>query len=100
MSVVDDDLAAIYRAVNPFAVLAVFDVNGSDLEVYGTFTEETKSTEILSGQPMTYDNSFTCRTAEIATVKREMTVTINTVVYTVKKIENVGTGTSLVTLKT
>lgn len=96
----DEDLDAIFSSSDPFAVLATFDVSGSPLEVYGQFTDATETVDILSGQPLTFDKSLACRTSEVATVKREMTVVIEGTTYTVKQKQSIGTGVSLIHLKT
>jgi hypothetical protein len=99
----DEDLDQIFSESDPFAVLASFDINGNGndpIEVYGEFTEANETVDLLSGQPIAFDKSFTCRTSEVSTVKREMTVDIGGTTYTVKQKQNVGTGVTLVLLKT
>jgi hypothetical protein len=96
----DDDLEAIFSDAGEFSVLATFDVSGDPLEVYGQFTAETRTTDILSGQPVAFDNSFTCRTSDVAAVRRDTSVTIDGTTYTVKQKQDLGTGVSLVLLKT
>lgn len=97
----DEDLDVIFGSTGEFNVLGTFDVDGEPLEVYGEFTEATQTTDLLSGQPLTFDNSFTCRSSDVDTVKRDRdTVVIGGTTYTVKQKQNLGTGVSLVTLKT
>lgn len=97
----DDDLDFIYSSGNPMAVLAAFNVNGSTVNVYGHFTERTDTVDIVSGQPIAIDASIDCRSSEVDSVKRDRdTVTIDGTTYTVKQKQNVGTGSTLVILKT
>ena len=96
----DEDLDAIFSESGEFTQLGTFDVSGSPLAVYGIFTDLTQALSILTNEIETNDASFACKTSAIATVKRDMTVVINAVTYTVKRIQTLGTGSSLVTLKT
>jgi hypothetical protein len=96
----DDDLDAIFSADDPFAVLATFDINGTPLDVYGEFTDATKAVSMFSGQIESNDASITCRSDQIGDVKNDMTVEIDNVTYTVKDKQKLGTGTTLVILKT
>lgn len=102
----DDDLDACF-STDEFGVAAVFTTvpanpptPATTISVNGYFTEVTETVNLLDGEPIAFDKSFACPTATIATVRREHTVVINAVTYTVKKKMDLGTGVSLVLLKT
>ena len=99
----DDDLAACF-STDEFGVAAVFTTAAGPpavtVSVNGHFTEATETVNMLDGEPIVFDKSFACPTSSIATVRREHTVVINAVTYTVKKKLDLGTGVSLVLLKT
>ncbi len=99
MAISDDDLNTCF-STDDFAVAAVFGVAGPDITVNGYFTDGSDATEMLGVRIEASGPSFMCRTSEIASVTRGITVTINTVSYTVEKIEKTGTGVSVVYLKT
>lgn len=95
----DADLDQLFSASDPFCVLGTFSTGGG-LEVYGNFIAATESVNVLSGELEANDASFECRTSEIATVKNGHTVVIDGTTYEVKRKQNLGTGVSLVYLKT
>lgn len=94
------DNAVIY---SDFAVSAVFTVTGGGtVTVNGIFTNPSDSHDIggLGTLIEAAAPSFMTPTAGISTVRRGNTVVINTVTYTVERIERVGTADSVVYLKT
>lgn len=97
----DEDLDAIFSSGDPFAVLASFAVSGNTVQVYGQFTDGTGPTTLFGLTTEATDASITCRTSDIASVRSKMKVTIDTVQYTVERIEKSGApGFSVVYLKT
>lgn len=95
---------AINEAFNyendPFAVKAVFNINGTARSVWGHFTEATESVSIYTGQIEANDASFSTNTADVADVKNGMAVEINGSTLTVKRKQRIGTGDSILYLKT
>ena len=83
-----------------FGIEAVFDVNGTDLNVFGHFTDATEAVSMFTGELEANDASFTCNTSEVGTVKNGMTVEIDGVTFTVKRKQRIGTGDTLFYLKT
>jgi hypothetical protein len=97
----DEDLDVIFSDGGEFTDLSTFDVNGEPLEVYGIFTGATDET-VLFGQVAVEasDPTFACKTADIETVRNRMTVEIGGDTYRVERKTKIGTGVSLVYLKT
>lgn len=96
----DGDLDSIFEN-GDFDTEAVFTVAGpSTVTVRGWFTDATQQTNLLTQEIETVNPSLQCKAASIATVKRGNSVVIDTVTYTVERIERVGTGVALVHLKT
>jgi hypothetical protein len=93
----DEDLDQLYSAADPFCVLGVFS-NG--VQAYGNFIGATEGVDLMSGQPEANDPSFEVRETEVDTVRNEMTVAIDGTTYTVKRKQKVGTGATLIYLKT
>lgn len=101
MSFVDDDLAQIFSASNPLAVLAAFDPSGTNVEVYGLFTDGTDATVMYGVDVEAQNPSITCRQSDVSTVENRMKVTINSTQYTVERIAKSGSpGVTTVYLKT
>jgi hypothetical protein len=100
----DEDLDAIFSSSDPFAVQAIFTTvvgpPATTVTVYGQFTDASEGVQLFGVETQAAQPSFTCRTSEVTSVKPKMKVTISAVVYTVEKIEKVGTGVSVVWLKT
>jgi hypothetical protein len=99
----DDDLDAIF-ASGDFDEEAVFTIVVSPLStltIRGWFTDGSDATllfgnvEIEASKP-----SLICKTADIATVRNKMSVSIRSTDYTVERVENNGTGLTVVYLKT
>ena len=99
----DDDLDAIF-ANGDFDEEAVFTLVESPLStltIRGWFTEATDATllfgnvEVEASKP-----SLTCKTADITAVRNKMSVSIRSTDYTVERVEQLGTGISVVYLKT
>lgn len=101
MAISDDDDLDLCFNTDDFAVPAVFGVSGPDVTVNGYFTDGTDAAEIF-GQPIEANRpTFICRTSAItAGMVRGITVTINAIAYTLQKIERLGTGVSVLYLKT
>lgn len=92
----DDDLSTIF-ANGDFDVEATF---SNEVVVKGWFTERTDGVVILGNEIEASDPSFTTPTAGVTTIKNGMTVVISGDTYEVKRKHNLGTGVSLITLKT
>lgn len=97
----DEDLENIFTN-GDFDTTAEFTISaGTTLCVKGWFTAASQgvlmfgNVEVEAGVP-----SFTTPTAGIATVRNKMAVCIDAVTYQVEKVEPVGTGVSVVHLKT
>lgn len=82
---------------DPWAVEAEFS-NG--VTAWGHFTDATESASVYTGEIEANDASFSCNSSEVDTVSNEMTVVIGGVTYTVKRKHKLGTGDSLIYLKT
>ncbi len=99
----EQDLAAILGGSDLGQVDAVFTIaTGPTVTVTtkGWFTDATQQTNILTGEVETVNPTFTAQTTGIAGVKRSHTVVINTVTYTIERLERLGTGVTLVHLTT
>ena len=100
MAISDDDLDACF-STDDFAVPAVFGVSGPDVTVNGYFTDGTDAVELYGVQVEASEPTFTCRSSAITSgMVKGITVTINSIAYTLQKIKRIGTGVSLVYLKT
>lgn len=98
----DGDLDAIFSN-GDFDTSAVFTISTGPtvtLTVRGWFQESTEAENLMSGEVEVQDPNFTCETTDVATVKNEMTVVINATTYKVKRKQKIGTGASLIYLKT
>ena len=92
----DADLDMCF-ATGDFGVEAVF---SNSVTVNGHFTEATEGVNMLDGSIEANDASFACPSTSIETVKNGMTATIDGDTYTVKRKQRLGTGVSLIYLKT
>jgi hypothetical protein len=100
VAISDDDLDACF-STDDFAVPATFTIDGStEIEVNGYFTNGSDATILYGVEIEAVEPSFTCRTSEIEDVRNKMSVSIGGNDYTVVRIQKVGTGTSVVYLKT
>jgi hypothetical protein len=81
-----------------FAQAAVFATSGGTVTVSGIFTEPTDAV-MIGGTVETIEPSLMCKTSAIGSVRRRDTVTVNSATYTVERIQNTGTGLSVVYLK-
>jgi hypothetical protein len=95
----DDDLDAIF-ASGDFDEDAVFTIGLSTLTIRGWFTDGSDATTMYGVEIDASKPSLICKTDDLATVRNKMSVSIRSVNYTVEKIENIGTGVSVVYLKT
>lgn len=98
----DGDVAAI-MANGDFDTDAVFTISTGPTvtsTVSGWFTGATESVSILSGELEANDATFTCPTADVANVKNGMSVVIDGTTFEVKRKQKLGTGVSLIYLKT
>ncbi len=95
----DDDLTAIF-ASGDFDVEAVFTVTAGTVTVRGFFTDASQQVNVLTQEVEAVLPSFTTKTSGIDTVKRGNTVVIDGDTYKVERKEVIGTGVSLVHLKT
>lgn len=96
----DSDLGVIF-ANGDFDTSAVFTTTTGPSTVRGWFTSESDQT-LMFGQVQieAQKPTFMCETERVANIMPKMSVTIDAVVYTVENIEKVGTGVSVVYLKT
>lgn len=103
----DGDLTSIF-ANGDFDEQAVFVITPAvlvpptpavTLTARGWFTDGSDATVMYGVEIEANRPTLMCPTASIATVRNKMTVTIRSVVYTVEKIERIGTGVSVVYLK-
>lgn len=97
----DGDLNTIF-ANGDFDSEAVFTISTGPtvtLSVRGWFQEATESVD-LNNEIEAVDANFTCESSDVTTVKNEMSVVINAVTYKVKRKQKIGTGASLIWLKT
>lgn len=95
----DGDLKAIFEN-GDFDTAAVFTIAGpATVTVRGWFTDKTHQSNILTNEVETLAPTFTCEAAAIESVKRGNSVVIDSIAYTVERIETLGTGASLVHLK-
>lgn len=97
------DLAAIFE--NDFTTDVVFVIDPDDLEqnitARGKFTAASEGVNLMGNVEVEASKpSVVCMTSQITTVKNRMTATVDSVNYTVEKIEPTGVGTSVVWLKT
>lgn len=96
----DGDVATILGN-GDFNVNGVFTrQSGGTVTTPGWFVDKTQQSSVLTNEIETVDPKFDCETSAIATVKRGDTVLINSVTYTVERIQNNGIGISTVHLKT
>lgn len=98
----DGDLEAIFSNGdwNTDAVFTISTGPTVTLTVKGWFQEATEAENIMSGEVEVLDATFTCETVDVATVQNEMSVVINATTYKVKRKQKIGTGASLIYLKT
>jgi hypothetical protein len=97
MIALDDDLAKC----TDFDVAAVFATTPTTTTVNGIFTGGTDETLMFGQIAVERSNpSFTARTSLVGAVRTKMNVTINAVSYKVEKIEELGTGLTVIWLRT
>lgn len=99
----ESDLAAIFE--NDFTTDVTFTIDpddeSQDLTVRGKFTAASEGVNLMGNVEVEAAKpSVVCRTSLIGAVAPKMAATINSVGYTVAKIEPTGVGTSVVWLKT
>lgn len=93
----DEDLDLIFSN-GDFDEEAIF-ATPSSVSVQGWFTDKTEAVSLYTGELEANDASFVCKTDDVETVKNEMTVTIRETVYTVKRKQKIGTGVTMIVLK-
>ncbi|MEO8650608.1 MAG: hypothetical protein ABI539_15705 [Acidobacteriota bacterium] len=97
---VDDDLAECLN-ISDFGQAVIFE---GGLEVNARFIVGTGPVEIYGVKVEATEPSLTCRTVDVADVRRGHTVTVEidgqTVTFKVERKQNVGTGLSVVYLQT
>jgi hypothetical protein len=87
---------------------AIYDTGGfgesvtftGGITVNAIFTPATEGTNAFGVEVEGARDTLMCRTSEITAVKPRHTVVVRSVTYTVITIEDVGTGDSVVQLKT
>jgi hypothetical protein len=99
MSQYDDDLEHILTG-GDFDNEAVIATPGGDLTVKGWFTEPTDATVMYNVEIEAQKPTFMCQTSDITTVRNKMAVIINGSTYQIERIEKIGTGMSVIYLKT
>lgn len=100
----DGDVEAI-MASGDFDVAVTFDTTvglGAPTVVAtrGIFTDATQQANVLTNEIEAVNPTIACATSAISTVRNRHTATIDGIDYTVERIERLGTGVSLVHLKT
>jgi hypothetical protein len=102
----DEDLEEIFDTAN-FATSAVFTIVDNTpptpdvtLTVLGEFREGSDASVIFGAEIEGVQPSITCITSEVAAVKQKMSVLINNRTFTVERIQKVGTGVTVLYLKT
>lgn len=94
----DDDLDAIFDTAD-FGESVVFSTGGG-LTVTAIFTGPTDATELYGVAVEAQKPTLICRTSRITAVRNGHTVVRSGTTYTVKNIQVVGQGCSVVELKT
>lgn len=64
------------------------------------FTAATESVSLLDGQVETHAPTLACQTVDVENVERGAAATVDGTAYTVQRNETVGTGQSVLYLKT
>jgi len=93
----DGDIEAIL-ALDDFAIDVEFP--DTDIETRGIFTDVTQQVNILTNEVETVNPTIACETDSVSTVVRSHSAVVNGSTYTVERKERIGTGMSLVYLKT
>lgn len=93
----DSDLDDVFDSTDEFAVEVIFD---STTTVNGIFTGATDETESFGVAVEAQRPTLMCRTSEITAITRGMTAEVDGTTYTIERIEKIGTGISVVYLKT
>lgn len=93
----DGDVEAIL-ALDDFAIAVEFP--STNITTRGIFTDATQQVNVLTNEVEAVNATIACESSAIATVKRSHTAVIDGATYTVERIEKIGTGVSLVHLKT
>lgn len=100
MPTFDEDLEAIFTS-GDFDECATFTLaSGSELCVDGIFTDASDATVVFGVEIEALKPTFVCQTSKITAVRNKNAVEIGGTTYQVEKIEKIGTGTSVVYLKT
>lgn len=94
----DGDLDTIF-ASGDFDAEASFNTSPA-VVARGWFTEGSDAVAMYGGEVEAVQPSFTCKTDAVASVTRGRTATIDAVAYTVERIQKLGTGVSVLYLKT
>ncbi len=99
-----DDLAATYDT-DDFAQCVTFTLaSGGTLKINGVFTEGTEAIELQDTRIEAVEPNVTCQTSDITALRKEDTASLKvdgvTRTFTVKRIQKIGTGDSVVYLKT
>lgn len=95
MAITDDDLDACFSTAD-FGVVATFDFG----DVNGHFTEGSDAVQQYGVDIEAVEPSFTCRTDEVEDVAIKDTVEIEDATYTIMRKQKIGTGVSVLYLKT
>lgn len=99
----DADLATIFES-GDFDVTATFTISaGNTLDVSGWFTGGTEQTNPLTAEVEAILPMFDCRSSDLEqtgeVVRKGMSVSIASTVYTVERLQKLGTGVTSVYLK-
>lgn len=100
MADLDADLVTIFEGDDLDQVDAVFAASGGSVTARGFFTEPTDAVVINDTRIEATEPTFMCQTAAVAAVRRGDAVTISGTAYTAERIQKVGSGMSVVYLKT
>ncbi len=103
MAISDDDLDACF-STDDFAVVGSFSAGVGGVNGYFTNATESVSLDDRDGgygktQIEATDATFQCRTSEITETRQGHTVTVDSVVYTIKRVQRSGMGVSVCYLK-
>lgn len=102
MAVGDGDIESIFEN-GDFDTAAIFTTSGplgGLITVNGWFTDSTEEVNVMTQKVEAVNPTFACATSEITNIVRAAGVEINSVQYSIERIERTGIGASLVHLKT
>mgnify|MGYP000072341534 CR=1 FL=1 len=94
----DADVAGIYDA---FGQSVTFDLTPTDLTITAIFTDGTDAVNFGGIEVEATKPSLTCRSAQLTSqIVRGVSVTVGSDTYTVERLHRMGTGDTVLFLKT